>query len=101
MSLWRKSGKSRQLTLSLNRGIHTTYRSQLRSETSRKPDESYSILERLAPYGRKLELFGRKHNTRSGWITLGNQLGDSQLVEKDVWERMKGRYPAQDVRLIQ
>ena len=28
---------------------------------------------RLAPYGRKLELFGRKHNTRPGWLTLGNQ----------------------------
>jgi hypothetical protein len=28
---------------------------------------------RLAPHGRKLELFGRKHNTRPGWLTLGNQ----------------------------
>ena len=31
-------------------------------ETSRKPDEMYDLLERLAPGGRKLELFGRPHN---------------------------------------
>jgi mRNA (2'-O-methyladenosine-N6-)-methyltransferase len=70
-------------------------------ETSRKPEESYSILERLAPHGRKLELFGRKHNTRPGWITLGNQLGDSQLAERDVWERMGERYPNQQVKFVE
>jgi len=32
---------------------------------------------RLAPHGRKLELFGRKHNTRPGWLTLGNQCTSS------------------------
>jgi mRNA (2'-O-methyladenosine-N6-)-methyltransferase len=42
-------------------------------ETSRKPDEAYGVIERLAPHGRKLELFGRKHNVRPGWLTLGNQ----------------------------
>lgn len=42
-------------------------------ETSRKPDEVYGVIERLAPHGRKLEMFGRKHNIRPGWLTLGNQ----------------------------
>ena len=44
-------------------------------ETSRKPDEMYDLLERLAPGQRKLELFGRPHNVHKGWTTLGNQLG--------------------------
>lgn len=36
---------------------------------------------RLAPHGRKLELFGRKHNTRPGWLTLGNQCTSISIVE--------------------
>ena len=50
-------------------------------ETSRKPDEMYQLLERLAPGTRKLELFGRPHNVHKGWTTLGNQLGRSQVSE--------------------
>ena len=34
-------------------------------ETSRKPDEMYDMLERLAPGQRKLELFGRPHGSSS------------------------------------
>lgn len=49
-------------------------------ETSRKPDELYGIIERLAPGSRKLELFGRKHNARSGWLTIGDQLKSDQIV---------------------
>jgi len=41
-------------------------------ETSRKPDEIYSIIERLLPRGKNLELFGRPHNCRNDWLTLGN-----------------------------
>ena len=63
-------------------------------ETSRKPDEIYAIIERLAPgpRRRRLELFGRKHNTRSGWLTLGNQLGDSCVYEEDVVDRLNKRW---------
>jgi len=53
-------------------------------DTSRKPDELYGMIERLCPGGRKVELFGRKHNTRRGWLTLGNQLradGDPERLE--------------------
>lgn len=56
-------------------------------ETSRKPDEIYGILERLSPGSRKLELFGRTHNVQPGWITLGNQLEGTHLVEKYVITR--------------
>jgi mRNA (2'-O-methyladenosine-N6-)-methyltransferase len=41
-------------------------------ETSRKPDEIYSLIERMCPGGRKIEIFGRPHNCRPGWLTLGN-----------------------------
>lgn len=66
------------------------------------------MIERLSPHGRKLELFGRKHNLRHGWISmsspvlpyflggrlkrgtkaLGNQLPGSQIddpVLSDRW----------------
>ncbi|KAF8819989.1 putative methyltransferase MTA70 [Cardiosporidium cionae] len=48
-------------------------------ETSRKPDEIYRIIERLCPNSLKLELFGRQHNVRNNWITLGNQLDGVEL----------------------
>jgi len=57
-------------------------------ETSRKPDEMYDLLERLAPGTRKLELFGRPHNVHKGWTTLGNQLGKSQISEPWLRERL-------------
>ncbi|EQC28162.1 hypothetical protein SDRG_14119 [Saprolegnia diclina VS20] len=43
-------------------------------ENSRKPDELYRLVERVVPTGRKLEIFGRRHNLRDGWTTMGNQL---------------------------
>ena len=46
-------------------------------ENSRKPDEIYKIIDRLVRGKPCLELFGRNHNRRPGWITLGNQLDDS------------------------
>ncbi|VUG17843.1 DEBR0S2_17568g1_1 [Brettanomyces bruxellensis] len=57
-------------------------------ETSRKPDEIYGIIERLAGSGvKKLEIFGRQHNTRPGWLTIGNQLEETHLVEKELLVR--------------
>ncbi|QHS73154.1 mRNA (N6-adenosine)-methyltransferase [Saccharomyces paradoxus] len=54
-------------------------------ETSRKPDELYGIAERLAgTHARKLEIFGRDHNTRPGWFTIGNQLTGNCIYEMDV-----------------
>ncbi|TPX72898.1 hypothetical protein SpCBS45565_g00003 [Spizellomyces sp. 'palustris'] len=63
-------------------------------ETSRKPDEIYSLIDRLCPGTRKLEIFGRPHNTRDGWMTLGNQLDGVRICEKDVLERYNKFYPA-------
>ncbi|CEP60537.1 mRNA (N6-adenosine)-methyltransferase LALA0_S01e13190g [Lachancea lanzarotensis] len=54
-------------------------------ETSRKPDELYGMIERLVgPHARKLEIFGRDHNTRPGWFTIGNQLNGDKVCELDV-----------------
>ncbi|KAI3623298.1 IME4 [Malassezia furfur] len=50
-------------------------------DTSRKPDELYTMIERLCPGARKVELFGRQHNVRPGWLTLGNQLRGNHVVE--------------------
>ncbi|CRH03153.1 mRNA (N6-adenosine)-methyltransferase, putative [Plasmodium relictum] len=56
-------------------------------ETSRKPDEIYSIIERLCPQNLKIELFGRPHNCRNNWITLGNQLNGVVLHHPQIKDR--------------
>lgn len=62
--------------------------------TSHKPDEIYGLIERLAPGKRKIELFGRPHNVQPNWLTLGNQLDGVRLMEPDVVERFKTKYPS-------
>ena len=62
-------------------------------ETSRKPDEIYDILERLSPGTPKLEIFGRKHNTRPGWMTLGNQLNCTKILDPLIYNQFKQIYP--------
>ena len=45
-------------------------------ETSRKPDELYSIIDRIlgskAATAKKLEIFARENNLRQGFTSLGN-----------------------------
>ncbi|KAI0939561.1 hypothetical protein AcV5_000939 [Taiwanofungus camphoratus] len=74
-----------------NRGLDTDVVVSEVRETSRKPDEVYGMIERMCPGGRKIEIFGRKHNTRPGWLTLGNQLGTDQIYEEDLAARIKAR----------
>lgn len=50
----------------VNRGLDTDVIVSEVRETSRKPDEVYGLIERMCPGGRKVEIFGRKHNTRPG-----------------------------------
>lgn len=57
-------------------------------DTSRKPDELYAIIERLCPGGKKVELFGRKHNVRRGWMTLGNQLKSDHVLDPALQQRL-------------
>ncbi|KIY45858.1 MT-A70-domain-containing protein [Fistulina hepatica ATCC 64428] len=78
----------------VNRGLDTDIIVSEVRETSRKPEEVYGLIERMCPGGRKIEIFGRKHNTRPGWLTLGNQLGDTdQIFEEDLAARIRERYP--------
>ena len=51
----------------VSRGIDTDVVVSEVRETSRKPDEVYELIERMCPGGRKVEIFGRKHNTRPGY----------------------------------
>ncbi|KAJ7507511.1 MT-A70-domain-containing protein [Mycena galericulata] len=76
-----------------NRGLDTDVIVSEVRETSRKPDEVYGLIERMCPGGRKIEIFGRPHNTRPGWLTLGNQLGPDQVHEEDLAARIKAKYP--------
>ncbi|KAJ7781502.1 MT-A70-domain-containing protein [Mycena metata] len=89
------SPKDGQLVLPswANRGLDTDVIVSEVRETSRKPDEVYGLIERMCPGGRKIEIFGRKHNTRPGWLTLGNQLGPDQIYEEDLAARIKAKYP--------
>ena len=41
---------------------------------SQKPNEIYDIIEKLVPNGYYLEIFGRRNNLKSGWVTIGNEL---------------------------
>ncbi|KAJ6218290.1 hypothetical protein RDWZM_009447 [Blomia tropicalis] len=67
--------------------------------TSHKPDEIYGIIERLSPGTRKIELFGRQHNTQPNWVTLGNQLDGIRIVDPQLMDTYRKRYP-DEARLI-
>ena len=50
--------------------IHTVFREQVKRH-SQKPDIAYSIIERLYPNTKKIELYAR--NQRKGWDCWGNE----------------------------
>ncbi|KAL7412201.1 MT-A70-domain-containing protein [Mrakia frigida] len=77
----------------LQRGMDTDVLVSEVKETSRKPDEIYNLIERCCQGGRKLEIFARKHNTRPGWLSLGNQLGNDCVWEPSLAERLAQKYP--------
>ncbi|KAF9452221.1 MT-A70-domain-containing protein [Macrolepiota fuliginosa MF-IS2] len=84
----------------VNRGVDTDVIVSEVRETSRKPDEVYGLIERMCPGGRKIEIFGRRHNTRPGWLTLGNQLGPmDQICEEDLLERVQAKYPERKIHV--
>ena len=60
-------------------------------ETSRKPDELYHMIDRMLGArkhtARKLEIFARENNLRSGWLSLGNQLPETHLTDPNLIER--------------
>ncbi|XP_045466294.1 N6-adenosine-methyltransferase subunit METTL3 [Harmonia axyridis] len=77
----------------LNRGLDSDVIVAEVRATSHKPDEIYGMIERLSPGTRKIELFGRPHNIQPNWITLGNQVDGIRLVDPELIENFKKRYP--------
>ncbi|KAJ3172266.1 N6-adenosine-methyltransferase subunit mettl3 [Geranomyces variabilis] len=77
-----------------NPGINTDVLVAEVRETSRKPDEVYGLIDRLSPGTRKIEIFGRQHNARPGWTTLGNQLEGVRMCDPAVLQRYNARYPS-------
>ena len=58
-------------------------------ETSRKPDELYEMVERMVGGDKYcLELFGRSHNLRNSWITIGNQLNGNRISDDILRDRL-------------
>ncbi|KAI5815855.1 MT-A70-domain-containing protein, partial [Pyronema omphalodes] len=58
-------------------------------ETSRKPEGIYEIIEALVgPYCPKVEIFGRQHNIRHGWLTIGNQLPSTYVHDIGIYNRL-------------
>lgn len=82
----------------VNRNIDTDVIVAEVRETSRKPDEMYAMLERISPRTRKLELFARMHNTQAGWLSLGNQVSGTRLVDEGLRARYKAAYPDFEVQ---
>lgn len=77
----------------LNRGLDSDVIVAEVRATSHKPDEIYGMIERLSPGTRKIELFGRPHNIQPNWITLGNQVEGIRLMDPELIESFKKRYP--------
>lgn len=77
----------------LNRGLDSDVIVAEVRATSHKPDEVYGIIERLSPGTRKIELFGRPHNVQPNWITLGNQVDGVRLVDPDLIQAFREKYP--------
>eukprot|EP00924_Labyrinthula_sp_SR-Ha-C_P015341 snap_masked-scaffold_87-processed-gene-0.29-mRNA-1 protein AED:0.37 eAED:0.37 QI:0/-1/0/1/-1/1/1/0/2646 len=71
---WRKQRKS-----DLFKGRVTT--------PMRKPIEFYQLIEECLPGGLYLELFGRTHNLRDYWTTIGDEVDPSE--DKDLLEMFK------------
>ena len=45
--------------------------------STEKPEELYRVIERFCLGRRRIELFGNERNVRSGWLTVGAQVAES------------------------
>lgn len=43
-------------------------------DPTRKPPETYTLIENFCLGLRRLEVFGRRHSLRPGWVTVGESL---------------------------
>lgn len=57
-------------------------------DPTRKPPETYTLVENFCLGLRRLELFGRTHSLRPGWVTVGEGLDELDPELGAVkWER--------------
>jgi mRNA m6A methyltransferase non-catalytic subunit len=47
--------------------------------SKKKPDEIYRIIERFCLGRKRLELFGDNESIRPGWVTIGENIGDTNF----------------------
>lgn len=72
--LWYYQGRLLPVATNERGKIHSVFVEPVRRH-SQKPDISYSIIERLYPTGRRLEMYARQ--PRPGWEAFGNELPNS------------------------
>ena len=48
-------------------------------KNSQKPDQLYTIIDLMMPGSRKVEIFAKNNNLKSGWLSLGNEIGERFL----------------------
>lgn len=63
------------------------------SHSSRSPTDTYPFLLYFLPFAIRSEIFARKHNTRPGWLSLGNQIGGDCVWEPSLAKRLAQKYP--------
>lgn len=44
-----------------------------------KPDQLYTIIDLMMPGSKKVEIFAKNNNLKSGWLSLGNEIGERFL----------------------
>ena len=70
------------------RGDHTTVLTAARREHSRKPEEFYSLIEKVCP-GTRVDLFARE--SRDQWKAFGNEVGLPSAKERALRDAAKKR----------
>lgn len=51
--------------------------------STKKPEEIYSIIEHFCLGRKRIELFARPHNIRSGWVSIGSEIKNTN------WDKNK------------
>ena len=63
------------------------------NDPSRKPPEMHQLIENFCLGTRRLEIFGRQHSLRRGWVTVTAESLELSPEQLKVWER-EGNYAA-------
>lgn len=84
-----KKGSERFCRSINNRQVIDDVIHAMRREHSRKPDEMYELVESFLPGRGFIEIFGRGHNLRKGWLTFGNEVVPRSPSEDDQYKYVR------------